>query len=264
MLATIIVDTYKQAETMEIINALDALCSPNDNIGWASAGIYCFWNYYTKEILYIGLAVDFMKRFKQHNGLLPADPRSCKWEYIQDYFLKQDKLGYTIMVQSTMSQPQTSSNKLPELDGETIYELGIDPFAQTGLKRNAEDREDIINVEGILLECYKREHRTLPKWNRVGGCTEARDWVQPGNYRQILKSFTKIEPHILVSRSTLRELATNPTFERYEGFLHSVRVLMLRAAVDVDVALKLALGCDILGTYKEMVEAGYLERNLPL
>lgn len=46
-------------------NAIDDLCSPKDNYGWASAGIYCFW-------VYIGLAGDLAERFKQHNGILPT------------------------------------------------------------------------------------------------------------------------------------------------------------------------------------------------
>ena len=29
-----------------------------DSLGWASAGIYSFWDYYTKDVLYIGLASD--------------------------------------------------------------------------------------------------------------------------------------------------------------------------------------------------------------
>lgn len=63
-------DAYTKEEKEEIAEALDDLCSPNDNYGWASAGIYSFWDYNTKEIFYIGLAVDLTERFKQHNGLM--------------------------------------------------------------------------------------------------------------------------------------------------------------------------------------------------
>lgn len=44
-------------------DAIDDLCCPNDNYGWVSAGIYCFWDYYTHEVLYIGLAGDLAERF---------------------------------------------------------------------------------------------------------------------------------------------------------------------------------------------------------
>ena len=42
-------------------NAIDDLCSPTDTHGWASAGIYCFWDYYAEAVLYIGLAVIWQK-----------------------------------------------------------------------------------------------------------------------------------------------------------------------------------------------------------
>lgn len=71
MLRTIIIDFYKEKDKTKIADALNTLCSPNDNYGWASVGIYCYWDYDTKEILYIGLAVDLTVRFKQHNEFYP-------------------------------------------------------------------------------------------------------------------------------------------------------------------------------------------------
>lgn len=58
MFGTVIIDAYKEAEKEQIANAIDDLCSCSDTYGWASEGIYCFWDYYTKEVLYIGLAAD--------------------------------------------------------------------------------------------------------------------------------------------------------------------------------------------------------------
>ena len=52
MFGTIIIDTYKKDETYEITDAIDDICCANDNYGWSSAGIYCFWNYYTREVFY--------------------------------------------------------------------------------------------------------------------------------------------------------------------------------------------------------------------
>ena len=54
MFGTIIMDSYVADEAKTIANNLDIICSPMNNMGWASAGIYSFWNYYTKEVLYIG------------------------------------------------------------------------------------------------------------------------------------------------------------------------------------------------------------------
>lgn len=261
MLATIIVDAYEKTEISEFSEALDELCNPCDNYGWASAGIYSFWNYETKEILYIGLAVDLLLRFKQHNGLLPCDPKSCKVDYINEYFTHYDKIGYSIMVQSTLSQPITSKNKSDEPDGETMYEMGLEP-EDFIIKRDAKDRDDIKNVEGILLECYRRKNKKYPVWNGMGGAMVGRKRANPGNYKDIVESFTRLEPHLLVSRSTLRELAQNPTYERYENFLHAIRFSMLRMGLNWEIALKLVLPHDVLGTYKEMLKVGYLERIL--
>ena len=51
MFGTIIVDSYSKDEIDIIVDSLDEICSPNDFYGWSSAGIYSFWNYYTKEII---------------------------------------------------------------------------------------------------------------------------------------------------------------------------------------------------------------------
>ncbi len=58
MFGTVIIDAYRKEEIEEMANAIDDLCSPTDSCGWASAGIYCFWDYYAEAILYIGLAGD--------------------------------------------------------------------------------------------------------------------------------------------------------------------------------------------------------------
>ena len=71
MFGTVIMDAYRKEEIYEMASAIEDLCSPNDSYGWASAGIYCFWDYCAEEILYIGLAGDLAERFRQHNGILP-------------------------------------------------------------------------------------------------------------------------------------------------------------------------------------------------
>ena len=76
MFGTVIIDAYRENEKQQMADAIDDLCCPNDNYGWASAGIYCFWDYYTHEVLYIGLAGDLAERFMQHNGLLHVESGS--------------------------------------------------------------------------------------------------------------------------------------------------------------------------------------------
>lgn len=78
MFGTIIMDSNKADEAEQMANNIDEICSPMDSLGWASAGIYSFWDYYTKEVLYIGLASDLCIRFKQHNGLHSIAENACK------------------------------------------------------------------------------------------------------------------------------------------------------------------------------------------
>ena len=40
MFGTVIIDAYRKEEALEMADAIDDLCSPTDNYGWASAGIY--------------------------------------------------------------------------------------------------------------------------------------------------------------------------------------------------------------------------------
>lgn len=56
MLVTVIRERFRFDERANIAAALEEICSPNDNIGWASAGVYCFWNTRTGQPLYLGLA----------------------------------------------------------------------------------------------------------------------------------------------------------------------------------------------------------------
>ncbi|MED1092543.1 GIY-YIG nuclease family protein [Bacillus paramycoides] len=111
MFGTIIQDAYTKDETKQIADTLEDICNSHHAYGWSSAGIYCFWNYTTKEVLYIGLAVDLLKRFKQHNGIIQMDANGCKFEKIQAYFEAHEKIGYSIFVQSSHHQPVYSGNK---------------------------------------------------------------------------------------------------------------------------------------------------------
>ena len=65
---------------------------PTDTVGWASSGIYRFWDYETREILYIGLAIDLPTRFKQHNGIIKARDIDCKYQQINSYFGKSETI----------------------------------------------------------------------------------------------------------------------------------------------------------------------------
>jgi hypothetical protein len=68
-------------------------------------------------------------------------------------------------------------------------------------------------------------------------------------------------------RSTIRELADNPTYERYEFFLHLVRTLML-LGIPFSYAIKKIRNFTIISTYADtyahLIETKYFEDILSL
>ena len=258
MFGTVIIDAYRKNETQQIADALDDLCSPNDNYGWASAGIYCFWDYYTHKVFYIGLASDLSDRFKQHNGILPIRDECCKQKYINDYFNHNEKLGYTIFVQSPLSQPLTHRNK------STYEKFARQENAPIEDMLSEQGREDIKRVEGILIESYRRTYGQLPPWNKVGGSIEGQNRVMPNNIN-IVRSFCNPEQYELnpiVSRSTLRELSNNPDYAYYENFLHAARMQMLMWGMDYREALDFINKFDKYKCYTQIISNGYNKKIL--
>lgn len=252
--ATIISDAYKKDEKPQIAAALNDLCNPRDGYGWSSAGIYSFWDYSTKEIYYIGLAVDFEDRFKQHNGLIPADPNTCKKEQIEEYFKHNEKLGYSIFVQSPLSQPITSKNQ------DVWRNIYDEDFSEMDM-RSSKGRNDLKIVEGILIESYKKYNGKLPSWNSVGGSKSGQKRATKGNF-EIVKSFSN--QSLLVSKSTLRELSANPVFEGYENVLFTIRYYMLYFGITWGQSYKITERFDTFGRLKEMNENGYINKQLIL
>ena len=260
MFGTVILDAYTDDERTELSNAIDDLCNPSDSYGWASAGIYSFWNYYTHEILYIGLASDLYERFRQHNGLSQMDIKGCKYSQINQYFKSYDKLGYTIFVQSPLSQPLVHRNK--ELFEKMASEHNSDIKDYT----NSQGIKDIKRVEGILIEAYRKSYGDFPKWNKVGGSIQGQNKVKKNNIN-IVKSFCSpqdININPIMSRSSIRELSSNPTYERYESFLHSVRMLVLLFGMDYPEALQFINNTDPYNCYEEIKNSGYLTKSLSI
>jgi hypothetical protein len=254
LFGTIIMDAYRKEEIGQIAFALDDLCSATDSYGWASSGIYCYWNYYTNELLYIGLAVDLTERFKQHNGLLPVDLTSCKYEKIMEYFQTNEKLGFTIFVQSPLSQAVTRNN---------IYKwFGYDP-KQFQIQDFTKDkfREELKVLEGILIETYRLNKGTLPPWNAVSGSISGQKRATEGNY-EIVKCFTSIEPSPLTARYSLRELSNDPVIEGHENFLHAARILMLSMGITYQESLDIIRGHDSVGVYNQLLESNYFSKRL--
>lgn len=254
LFATIISDAYRTDEKHLIADALDDLCNPRDSYGWSSAGLYSFWDYTTREVLYIGLAVDLEERYRQHNSLLPIDPNSCKKEKIDSYFKSREKLGYSIFVQSLLSQPITSKNQgvWGDFSGEDFSVIDL---------RSSKDRDDLKTVEGILIESYRMKHGVFPPWNSVGGSVKGQRRATIGNY-DIVQSFSK--QSVLVSKSTIRELSEDPVLEGYENTLFTARFQMLYAGMTWGEALDFTRRHDSMGRIDEMIRNGYFNKELIL
>ncbi|MDA2549671.1 GIY-YIG nuclease family protein [Bacillus cereus] len=248
MFGTIIQDAYTKDETKQIAEALEDLCNPHQSYGWSSAGIYSFWNYTTKEVLYIGLAVDLLERFKQHNGIIRMEPKGCKFEKIQEYFKTQEKIGYSIFVQSSHHQPVTKKNKA---EWERYDELQF-PFTQY-------PKDDIKIAEGILIQTYKMHHGVLPPWNQVGGSKEGQKEAKAENYI-IVENLKYQNSSPLTARHTLREISKNATFLVFEEFLHAVRMKVLMG-MSFNNALETFKIYDKF-TYDRIIEEKYLNHNL--
>lgn len=257
MFGTVIIDAYQKSETMELAEAIEDLCSPNDSYGWASAGIYCFWDYYFEEILYIGLAVNLSERFKQHNGILPLK-KGSKQEKIEQYFSCNERLGYTIFVQSPFSQPLVHRNR------SQYQKFAIQKNAPVQDLLSKEGRDNIHRVEGILIEAYRRRHGHFPPWNEIGGSIEGQNSVLPNNYN-IVKSFSNPDDYArnpIVSRSTIRELSNNADYVAFESYLHTVRMYMLIFGMEYQEALQFTIEHDDYHTIDRLKEAKYFEKHL--
>lgn len=86
MLLTWARDVYRSSERAELRAALDHIASPVFSFGFASAGVYVFFDPEHHDILYIGLARDLSERFAQHNSLVKMSATGCKRQQVRDWF----------------------------------------------------------------------------------------------------------------------------------------------------------------------------------
>lgn len=253
-------DSYTADGAELMAKNLDEICSPMDTLGWASAGIYSFWNYYTKEILYIGLASDLCIRFKQHNGLCSTTETGCKYKQVQEYFSTYDRLGYSILVQSPLSQPIVHRN-------ESMYRKFLDvpkkmPIPNYG---GEEGLGFIRQAEGQLIESYKQIVGDIPPWNKIGGDVFSRKYASENNFLYVVKAFSEgTANNYLVSKSTISELAKDATYEWFETQLHGLRMMMLTMNMSFNEAIIVQSKFNPYfdEQWKRIVDSKYLEKEL--
>ncbi len=249
-LGTFIVDAYNKDDAHEIAEALDEICMPTDNVGWSSSGIYCFWDYYTREILYIGLATDLPTRFRQHNGILKTNKKGSKSQKINTYFREHKLLGYSIFPQSSLAQPEVFRNK--KVINYNSYE------------HITEETKEIIEVvEGCFIESFNTAYGHLPHWNEKGGSKTGQKKATLEIYDLLHSGFTGNVDNILVAKSSLREIANNSVFELFELQLHGARMSMLSRFLSFDDALSEQLQRNpiFLEVYEEILSSQYLAKE---
>ncbi len=289
MLATILLDTFTKAEAEEIASALDMICSPHDHYAFSSAGVYAFWSIPDRELLYIGLAKDLAQRFRQHLGLIACEPSCCKVQQINNYFSGRNRIGYSIIVQSTMCSPLTAE------DEQSIRNALDDDAAVIDVSDIFEAEENIAVAEGMLIELFEQLGDRLPKWNKIRGSERGRKrhsfFSECNKLRSVQgllagKSFEEIDEEIaaegppyelllnlegsesseLNARATLREIANNATFCEHELLLHGIRMLMVSSRMSFEQSLKTQLAFNEFakGRIDQMKADGYWDRKVTL
>jgi hypothetical protein len=209
VLTTVILDTYEASEAATIASALDDLCSPKDNYGWASEGVYCFFDPAARCPLYLGLAEDLAIRFKQHNGLLTCPDNSCKRERIGAHFAEHKTIGFGIFVQSCLDQSTVRRNREGRL---SLWD--------------GSGRRNAAYTEGRMIEAHRLAFGALPVWNEVGGAIAGKAHAVEADVA-IVKALSGDTDSDLVARRSLRQLSKEPSAVVCESNLHAARVFMM-------------------------------------
>lgn len=213
MLATLVRDTYGEGERAAVRAAIDDVASPRDYVGFASVGVYVFFDPVTFRTLYVGLARDLGQRFAQHNGLVSMPAAGCKRQQVDEWFATNEVLGYAMFVQSPIDQVSVSRQAgTPTAE---FYDEERNAFWGYG----TEGLENVRMTEGILLSSYANEHGRLPSWNRIRGGAHAPEFATPGGYAVLRLAAGAIDS-LLLARKSIRHLAEDPTALAYEEALH--------------------------------------------
>jgi hypothetical protein len=214
MWGTIVLDAYRWEQRRAMRDALEDIASPRDMYGFASGGIYCFWDVDTRDVLYIGKAVDLPDRFAAHHGL-GGNRRGSKYDEIRAHFATADELGFSVMLRSASSQ--TNVARLRRQVEEDFGPID-DEVWEFRYGRRLEAEREIADAEGIGLRSYLLGNGTLPPWNQIEGRvnTWAARMTRPDSTRDLM---TGTVDSLLQARRSITELANDPTSVQYEAVI---------------------------------------------
>ncbi|NKR46522.1 GIY-YIG nuclease family protein [Rhodococcus hoagii] len=226
MFGTVLYDEFTSEDSEKVADALEELCSPLDNYGWASVGVYMFskpatdsmLESWADHVLYVGLARDLPLRFRQHAGLLSCPASGCKRKNIAKWFGDNEKIRFSCFVQSPLNQSighrrRDELNKHFDEENDDYFEEDP-PYGLEAASR----------LEGQLIETYRLEQGKRPPWNRRGGSKEGAAIAAGGSGNALLAYMSGAAPSTLVlARRTIRELAADANAVDHETFLHAMR-----------------------------------------
>jgi hypothetical protein len=243
---TVLHDVFSRSECASVHAALEDLCSPLDSYGWASVGVYAFFDPAAvaselpgERLLYIGLARDLSERFAQHAGIISFPEAGCKRRQINEWFNQHDKLGIACFVQSVLAQVDTHRER--DRHGRLAYDEETKGFAS----HESGGLESATRVEGQLIETYRLLHGRRPRWNRTGGSMRGKALAKTGTADGLLLLMDGTRDSLFRSRRTLRELSGDANAAAFEfGPLHLARMETVqeaweRRATDGDIYRKL-------------------------
>lgn len=255
MLSTIITDVYEESEKGQILDALNEICSPNDTYGWSSAGLYSFWDYETKEILYLGSANNLPNEIKLQNGQIdnPFAYLSLSGK-IDNYFRKKQKLGISLLLQSPLEVPEQVNYTSTGIKFNQLVNIPNKPITIPSL-------QPIVVHEKSLLQMAKGISGKVPVWNKKKN-TEQTMVTEFKTKKEVIETMVTNDSNFLVAQSTLREIARNPVLVRYESFLHMLRIFVPLLGLKKTIAS--IKWFDAIGTFNEIMSKGYLYKKLDL
>jgi hypothetical protein len=242
---TILHDVFADGERLDVHTALEELCSPLDSYGWASVGIYAFFDpsalpspssmtraaAFSKagsRVQYLGLARDLPERFAQHTGLIRFPERGCKVRQIEDWFSQHPALGFSCFVQSPLAQVNTHRER------DRFRRAAHDEEMPAGMIDNPPDGlESAAVLEGQMLETFRILQGSLPPWNKVGGNAFGAAHAIEGTGDGLYLLMEGDHPSLFRAQRTIRQLSRDPSATAFEmGPLHTARMETLLAATD--------------------------------
>jgi hypothetical protein len=197
MWVTIVREQFGTDERGEIRAALEEIASPLDMWGWSSNAVYTFWDPTSRDVLYVGLAVDIAERFAQHLGLKSCRAKGCKREQINAWFTDNQTIGYSVILQSANMQPVVAR---------LAKDLGL-----SGPEADEIQPGELRYLEGRFIEAHRRRFGSRPTWNSVGGSRFGQEQVAHLEPDALFDILTGRVDSLLVARPSIRGLAASPT-----------------------------------------------------